>query len=55
MNLLAVKAGVPDLFRRGQVELGEKLVIDVGELSRLRARLPRGQSRTGRRYSSAWR
>ena len=40
MNFLAVKTCVPDLFRRGQVELGEKLVIDVGELARLRARLP---------------
>ena len=39
MNFLAVKTGVPDLFRRGQVELREKLVIDVGELARLRAGL----------------
>ena len=39
MNLFAIKTGVPDLFWRCDVELGEKLVIDVGQLARLSAGL----------------
>src|SRR5438105_3350498 len=32
LHAFAIKAGVPDFFRRSEVELGEKLVIHMGEL-----------------------
>ena len=32
LNLLAVEAGVPDLFRLGQIELAEQRSVEIGDL-----------------------
>ena len=50
LNLLAVEARVPDLFRLGEIELREELVVDVRELPGLSA----GQIQSTRRDRRCW-